>query len=223
MEKIHKTQGTDKKKKILSSFSERWRETHARLHASHRRGHDEWHFFATSHGKSAGDGAGGTLKQLATKASLQHAYKDHILTAHQLYQFAVNSIKAIGGYVTMAYDGESWLGCVVGAHESEHAITVKFLHPCIPAPCFVFPEQEDLLDIDLSDVLTCVNATTATGRTYTLSRKEMQEASVALRARCPNVSTPTPSALTSHVSTTLGQRILHTGPHLYTLKWLSSR
>ena len=90
---------------------------------------------------------------------------------------------AIGGYVTVAYDGESWLGCVVGAHETEHAITVKFLHPCIPAPCFVFPEQEDLLDIDLSDVLTCVNATTATGRTYTLSRKEMQEASVALRAR----------------------------------------
>ena len=65
----------------------------------------------------------------------------------------------------------------------EHAITVKFLHPCIPAPCFVFPEQEDLLDIDLSDVLSCVNATTATGRTYTLSRKEMQKASVALRAR----------------------------------------
>ena len=90
---------------------------------------------------------------------------------------------AIGGYVTVTYDGESWLGCVVGAHETEHAITVKFLHPCIPAPCFVFPEQEDLLDIDLSDVLTCVNATTATGRTYTLSRKEMQEASVALRAR----------------------------------------
>eukprot|EP00731_Ephydatia_muelleri_P038754 Em0893g2a len=32
MEKIHKTQGTDKKKTILSSFIERWRETHARLH-----------------------------------------------------------------------------------------------------------------------------------------------------------------------------------------------
>ena len=38
-----------------------------------------------------GDGAGG---RLATKASLQHAYKDHILTAHQLYQFAdLNDIK----------------------------------------------------------------------------------------------------------------------------------
>ena len=31
----------------------------------------EWDFFATSHGKSAGDGAGGTLKRLATRASLQ--------------------------------------------------------------------------------------------------------------------------------------------------------
>ncbi|KAL5496634.1 hypothetical protein EMCRGX_G012958 [Ephydatia muelleri] len=39
---------------------------------------------------------------------------------------------------------------------------------------------------------------------------------------CPKVGTPTPSALTSHVSTTLGQRIQHTGPHLHTLKWLSS-
>ena len=218
----------------------------------------EWHFFATSHGKSAGDGAGGTLKRLATKASLQHAYQDHILTAHELYQFAVNHIKgmrfcfvalgeheqeaklldgrlarsrtvpgtqklhcfipispntlevklfssstvsrrervevgsepvltpqatAIGGYVTVAYVGECWLGCVVGANTSEHVITVTFLHPCIPASSFVYPEQEDVLDVDLSDVLTSVNATTATGRTYSLTRKEMQEASAALRAR----------------------------------------
>ena len=35
----------------------------------------------------------------------------------------------IGGYVSMTYEGECWLGCVVGAHETEHAITVKFLHP----------------------------------------------------------------------------------------------
>ena len=70
---------------------------------------------------------------------------------------------AIGGYVTMAYDGECWLGCVVGAHTTEHVITVKFLHPCIPASSFAYPEQEDHLDVDLSDVLTSVNATTATG------------------------------------------------------------
>ena len=61
----------------------------------------EWHFFATSHGKSAGDGAGGTLKQTATKASLQRPYEGQILTTRQLYDFAVASIKGIHfGYAT---------------------------------------------------------------------------------------------------------------------------
>jgi hypothetical protein len=36
----------------------------------------EWHFFATSHGKSACDGVDGTLKRLAAKASLQRPYND---------------------------------------------------------------------------------------------------------------------------------------------------
>ena len=65
--------------------------------------HAEWHFFATSHGKSAGDGAGGTLKRLATKASLQRLYKDHILTAEQLYLFAVSEIKGMHfGFATLS-------------------------------------------------------------------------------------------------------------------------
>ena len=34
----------------------------------------EWHFFTTSHGKSACDGVGGTVKRLAAKASLQRPY-----------------------------------------------------------------------------------------------------------------------------------------------------
>jgi hypothetical protein len=37
---------------------------------------EEWHFFATSHGKSACDGVGGTLKWLVAKASLQRPYND---------------------------------------------------------------------------------------------------------------------------------------------------
>jgi hypothetical protein len=36
----------------------------------------EWHFFATSRGKSAYDGVGGTLRRLAAKASLQRPYND---------------------------------------------------------------------------------------------------------------------------------------------------
>ena len=40
----------------------------------HKQDHDvsaEWHFFATSHGKSACDGVGGTVKRLVARASLQ--------------------------------------------------------------------------------------------------------------------------------------------------------
>jgi hypothetical protein len=52
----------------------------------------EWHFFATSHGKSACDGVGGTLKMLAAKASLQRPYNEQIMTYHQLYEWAQSSI-----------------------------------------------------------------------------------------------------------------------------------
>ena len=36
----------------------------------------EWHFSATSHGKGACDGLGGTVKRLAARASLQRPYSD---------------------------------------------------------------------------------------------------------------------------------------------------
>ena len=76
---------------------------------------------------------------------------------------------AISGYVTVIYDGLFWLGYVVGVEESDRVVTVKFLHPCIPAASFVFPARQDILDIDPSDTLTHVNPTTATGQTYALS------------------------------------------------------
>ena len=61
----------------------------------------EWHFFATSHGKTAADGVAGTLKRLATKASLQHPDGSQILSAKQLFEFAVREIKGISFcYVT---------------------------------------------------------------------------------------------------------------------------
>jgi hypothetical protein len=52
----------------------------------------KWHFFATSHGKSACDGVGGTLKRLAAKASFQQPYNDQMMTPHQLYEWAQSSI-----------------------------------------------------------------------------------------------------------------------------------
>ena len=55
----------------------------------------EWHFFATSHGKSVCDGIGGTVKQLAARASLQHATQDHILTPMQLFTWACAHVPGI--------------------------------------------------------------------------------------------------------------------------------
>jgi len=55
----------------------------------------EWHFFATSHGKSPCDGVGGTVKREAAKKSLQATMTGHILTPMDLYTWSINSIEGI--------------------------------------------------------------------------------------------------------------------------------
>jgi hypothetical protein len=44
----------------------------------------QWHFLATSHGKGARDGVGGTVKRLAARASLQRPHDQQIMTPRQL-------------------------------------------------------------------------------------------------------------------------------------------
>ena len=55
----------------------------------------EWHFFATSHGKSPCDGVAGAVKRGANRASLQKTINDQLLTAQDVYQWAVNAMKGI--------------------------------------------------------------------------------------------------------------------------------
>ena len=55
----------------------------------------EWHFSATSHGKGACDGLGGTVKRLAARASLQRPYNNQIMTPRQLYEWASTTIHAV--------------------------------------------------------------------------------------------------------------------------------
>ena len=55
----------------------------------------EWHFFATSHGKSPCDGLGGTTKRLIARASLQAAEKDQILTPPSNVDWADQNIEGI--------------------------------------------------------------------------------------------------------------------------------
>ena len=55
----------------------------------------EWHFLATSHGKGACDGVGGTVKHLAALANLQRPYNEQIITPWYLCEWAQNDIPAV--------------------------------------------------------------------------------------------------------------------------------
>ena len=60
----------------------------------------EWNVFATSHGKNACDGVGGTVKRLATRASLQRTSDNFILSPEDLYKFSSENIKGIKIFYT---------------------------------------------------------------------------------------------------------------------------
>ncbi len=52
-------------------------------------------FIATSHGKSPCDGIGGTVKRLATRASLQRPIYNEILIAKSMFMFCKDNIANI--------------------------------------------------------------------------------------------------------------------------------
>ena len=62
-------------------------------------------------------------------------------------------------------DGLAWLGCTMSVDVMVDSVTVKFLHPHLPAPLFKFPEPPDILDVDLYDIIYKATPTTVTGRT----------------------------------------------------------
>ena len=55
----------------------------------------DWSFFATSHGKSACDRVGGTVKRLTARASLQRPISDQILTVDAMFAFCPENIPSI--------------------------------------------------------------------------------------------------------------------------------
>ena len=55
----------------------------------------QWHFFATSHGKSPCDAIGGTVKRLVARASLQATTTEQILTPTELFTWADTNIHGI--------------------------------------------------------------------------------------------------------------------------------
>ena len=55
----------------------------------------EWHFFATSNGKTACDGIGGTAKRLTLNASLQRPISNQILTPQDMFAFCRDNIHGV--------------------------------------------------------------------------------------------------------------------------------
>lgn len=95
--------------------------------------HAEWHFFATSHGKGACDGVGGTIKRLAAKASLQRPYDQQIMTPRQLYDWASVSIRTTFFGYCSSEEYEKELAHLQGRFEKVRTIPgTRKLHSFIP-------------------------------------------------------------------------------------------
>ena len=89
----------------------------------------------------------------------------------------------IHSYVTCEYDGKWWLAHVVDVRIDTNEVNATFLHPSGPAPSFTYPRREDVLVVPRSSILTKVDPmTNATGRTYSLSQREINRACNALDA-----------------------------------------
>ena len=67
----------------------------------------EWHIFAASHRKNACDGVGGTIKRLATYASLQHPLADQTVTPIQLFEFCDNESTNITSFYISRIDSKN--------------------------------------------------------------------------------------------------------------------
>ena len=100
----------------------------------------EWHFSATSHGKGACDGLGGTVKRLAAKAILQRPFEEQIQTPLQLYEWASSNLPGI-----------FFVYCTTEEYSSEAKNLEERFEHCRTVPgtrqfhCFVPQSSESLL------------------------------------------------------------------------------
>lgn len=64
----------------------------------------ERNFFAIGHGENTCDGVDGTVKWLATRATLQRTTDNYILSSKDLYKFSFENIKGIKTFHTTSRD-----------------------------------------------------------------------------------------------------------------------
>lgn len=89
-------------------------------------------------------------------------------------------LDSIRGFCTARYLEEWYLACVLDVNHVEKEVELTFMHPKGPAPSFVYPDPADILTVDASDILSMCSPNTQTGRTYTMTKAEMKQATDAL-------------------------------------------
>ena len=130
----------------------------------------QWHFSATSHGKGACDGLGGTVKRLAARASLQRPTDDQIMTPFQL---ASENIPAMtfNYCTTTEYDIEK-LFLEKRFEKSQNIPGTRSLHSFIPISTNTlqtrrYSESEEFReqrvtqvddDLEIDEYVTCVHS-----------------------------------------------------------------
>ena len=62
-------------------------------------------------------------------------------------------------------------------------VEAHFLHPQLPSNSYGYSQRHDVMEFDQSDILTLVSPSTATGRRYYLTAKEVAAATSALTAK----------------------------------------
>ena len=106
--------------------------------------------------------------------------EDQRIERTSLSSSAILKFSAIKGYVTARYNSFWLLGCVINTMPDTEEVEINFLHPYGPVKSFSYPRGGDIVVISCHDVLTVVNPSTATERSYTLSQAEIVAASAAL-------------------------------------------
>ena len=81
------------------------------------------------------------------------------------------SLVDVKGYVTAIYGGHWWLAYVTDVIPADEKVQLNFLHPHGPSPPYFYLRHSDTLCVHESDILTRVNPTTDTGRTYMISKE----------------------------------------------------
>jgi hypothetical protein len=83
-------------------------------------------------------------------------------------------IESITGFITCSSEQKWWLACVIKTIPIESCVKLTFLHPHGPSSSFKYPAHEDIRTIALNNVFIFVDPRTRFGRTYSLTRKEIQ-------------------------------------------------